>query len=534
MWIYGADRCVRGISADDNFLNFSYNFFGGSGVIEHNRNMHAQLEELRRQNAEQAAQIVALCSENHLLQQKVQFLIKRLFGSTSEKIDPRQLELLLGYAPVMTPDNDDHPPKPPTPPRAPRDRKPRLPENLPTEEIVIDPEAVKQNPTAYQCIGEEVTEELDVTPTRYFRRRIIRRKFTSKVNRALPPIVAPLAPRLVEGGFASPGLITDILIKKYVDHLPLYRQESILRTRHGIELPRQTMSEWVRIAADWLQPIVQHIREDLQQSGYLQVDETPVRYCGADSGGSHQGYFWVYNHPGGDVLFEWHTGRGGGCLKGMLQKFRGSVQSDGYVVYASFAKEHGGIALSACWAHARRKFDEAEDDSPTLVRWLLQQIRLMYRIETELRGKGPNLRQAVRSAQTAMILARIGKVMRLKLGQYRPTSPTGKAIAYTLGLWQELQRFRDDGRLEIDNNLVENAIRPTAIGKRNWLFIGHPDAGDRSAILYTLLANCRRLDINPQEYLLDVLMRLPALTNRQTRDLTPRRWLATRRRAQAA
>jgi hypothetical protein len=150
--------------------------------------MHAQIEELRQLIAAQAAQIEALRAENEavraenrLLQQKNQFLLKRLFGSTSEKIDPSQLELLLGYSPATTPDDDDDPPKPPTPPRPreSRDRKPRLPENLPTEEIVIDPEAVKQNPMAYQCIGEEVTEELDVTPTRYFRRRIIRRKFTS-------------------------------------------------------------------------------------------------------------------------------------------------------------------------------------------------------------------------------------------------------------------------------------------------------------------------------------------------------------------
>lgn len=496
--------------------------------------MHAQIEELRRQNAEQAAQIEALCTENRLLQQKVQFLLKRLFGQKSEKIDPRQLELLLGYAPPLP--EEDAPPQPPTRPRsrATRDRKPRLPENLPTEEIVIDPEAVKQNPTAYHCIGEEVTEELDVTPTRYFRRRIIRRKFTSTVNRDLPPIVAPLAPRLVPGGFATPGLITDILLKKYVDHLPLYRQESILRTRHGIDLPRQTMCEWVRVAAEWLKPIYNHIRDDLQKGGYLQVDETPVRYCGADTGGSRKGYLWVYNQPGGDVLFEWHTGRGGGCLDGMLKSFRGHVQSDGYVVYASYAKAHGGIDLSACWAHARRKFDEAKDESPALVQWFLHQIRLMYRIEDALRGQGPALRLAVRSAQTALALARIGKALRLKLPQYRPTSLTGKAIAYTLELWQQLLRFRDDGRLEIDNNLVENAIRPTAIGKKNWLFVGHPDAGDRGAILYTLLANCRRLGINPREYLLDVLTRLPALTNRQTADLTPRRWLADRRRAQAA
>lgn len=148
--------------------------------------------------------------------------------------------------------------------------------------------------------------------------------------------------------------------------------------------------------------------------------------------------------------------------------------------------------------------------------------------------KGPNLRQAVRTAQTAMILVRIGNVLRLKLATFRPTSATGKALGYAFDLWQELLRFRDDGRLEIDNNQVENAIRPTAIGKKNWLFIDHPDAGDRSAILYTLLANCRRLGINPREFLLDVFTRLPALTNRQTADLTPRRWLAARRRAYAA
>jgi transposase len=496
--------------------------------------MHAQLEQLIRQNAEQATEIKVLRDENQLLQRKVQFLIHRLFGRTTEKLDPNQMALLLGVADNTPPDDD--PPKPPTTPRprAPRDRKPRLPADLPTEEIVIDPEAVKQNPTAYQHIGEEVTEELDVIPTRYFRRRIIRRKFTRKDNRKLPPIVAPLAPRLVEGGFATPGLITDILLKKYVDHLPLYRQEMILRTRHGIELSRQTMCDWVRIAADWLQPIYNHTRDDLRQGGYLQVDETPVRYCGEEGGGSSQGYLWVYHRPGRDVLFEWHTSRAATCLEEMLKNFRGTVQCDGYGAYSSYVKTHREIQLACCWAHARRKFFEARSECPAQADWLLRQIGHLYRIESELRGRGPRLRQAVRSAQSAMVLARIKKMLRLKLTQHRPTSGMGNAIAYALSLWPQLLRFRDDGRLEIDNNLVENAIRPTAIGKKNWLFIGHPDAGDRSAIIYTILANCRRLGINPREYLHDVLSRLPALTNRQTADLTPRRWLAARNRAHAA
>jgi transposase len=496
--------------------------------------MQTQLEQLLRLNAEQAAEIRSLRDENQLLQRKVQFLIHRLFGRTTEKLDPKQLELLLGVADSTPPDDD--PPKPPSPPRprAPRDRKPRLPADLPTEEIVIDPEAVKQNPTAYQCIGEEVTEELDVVPTRYFRRRLIRRKFKSKDNRNLPPLVAPLSPRLVEGGYASPGIITDILLKKYVDHLPLYRQEQILRTRHGIDLSRQTMCDWVRIAADWLTPIYNHIRDDLRQGGYLQVDETPVRYCGDEDGGSNQGYLWVYHRPGGDVLFEWHTSRAAACMDNMLQNFHGTVQCDGYGAYSSYAKTHQAIQLSCCWAHARRKFKENSDESRVQAGWLLRQIAHLYRIESELRGKGPQLRQAVRSAQSGMILARIEKMLRLKLSQHRPTSGIGNAIAYTLSLWPQLLRFRDDGRLEIDNNLVENAIRPTAIGKKNWLFIGHPEAGDRSAIIYTLLENCKRLGINPREYLHDVLSRLPTMTNWQTQSLTPRNWLAAARKSQAA
>ena len=158
----------------------------------------------------------------------------------------------------------------------------------------------------------------------------------------------------------------------------------------------------------------------------------------------------------------------------------------------------------------------------------------MYQIEQELRGKGPELRLAVRSAGTAMVLARLEKALKLNLSQHRPTSAMGSAISYALTLWPQLLRFRDDGRLEIDNNLVENAVRPTALGKKNWMFIGHPDAGQRSAILYTLLENCKRRGINPQEYLFDILSRIPAMTNQHTRSLTPANWQAARRKLQAA
>ncbi len=508
--------------------------------------MQAQLAELRKLNAELAAQNQALMVENRLLRQKVDFLLGRMFGRKSEKLDPRQLEFLLEGLVEDSPNPDDPPPTP-KPPRRSRSKvqsRMRLSEDLPCEDVIIEPEAVKQNPEAFECIGEEITHELDVVPTRYFRRRLIRRKFVRKADRGRPPIIAALPERLIPGSVASPGLLTDIILKKYADHLPLHRQEQILRSRHGIELSRKTMCDWVGVVADWLKPLYNHIREDLLCSGYLQVDETPVRYCLRPGGGSAQGYFWVYHTPGKDVLFAWHTGRGAVCLDAMLAGFRGTGQSDGYGVYLNYADQRLRqveaqlsdlpIALAACWAHARRKFHDARGECPSLAGWVLGQIGLMYRIERGIRGQAPVLRQAVRSSQTAMILARLEKALKRKRFAFRPQSLMGKAISYALTLWKPLLRFRDDGRLEIDNNLIENAIRPTAVGKKNWLFVGHPEAGQRSAILYTLLASCKRLGINPRDYLHDVLSRLPSMTNWQTKSLTPANWLAERRKSNAA
>jgi len=515
--------------------------------------MERLLEELTKQNVEQSEQIAKLLKQNEelvarndLLERKVKLLLQRMFGRKSEKLDRNQLEFLLaGLNDTSSPDDDPPPPKPQQQrPRRRRENKPRLPADLPVEEVVIDPEAVKQDPSGYQCIGEEVTEELDVVPTRYFRRRIRRRKFKKKSRRDLPPVIAPLPPRVIEGSYASPGLLTDIILRKYADHLPLYRQEQILKTRYGIELSRKTMCDWVRIVSDWLKPLYNHIREDLRASAYLQIDETPVRYCLGEGGGSRKGYLWLYHHPGGEVLYEWHTSRAAACLETMLADYSGTVQCDGYSAYVSYALQRAEmiesglsdkiIDLAACWAHARRKFFEALEECPGLARWILHQIGSMYRIENDIRGKGSALRQSVRATGTAMILARLEKVLKIKLHQHRPTSAMGKAISYAMGLWPKLLRFRDDGRLEIDNNSVENAVRPTALGKKNWMFIGHPDAGQRSAIIYTLLESCKRHGINPREYLCDVLARLPAMTNQQTRSLTPKKWIAERRKSQAA
>jgi len=515
--------------------------------------MRKILAKLQQENEELRNRVQALESalaksevENQELRKKNKHLIDQVFGHSSEKLDPRQIELVLGLAPLEV----REPPKVVFFPvstyrKLKRRRKPRIPGNIPTEDIIIDPEEVKKAPQDYKLIGEEITPEFDVILPQYYCRRYIRRRYVSILNRNQAPIIADLPARLIEGGYAGPGLLTDIILKKYADHLPLYRQEKILKSRFGVEIPRKTMCDWVWKVADWLKPIYNHIYDELRKGGYLQIDETPVRYCQAEGGGSAQGYFWVYHRPGVGVLYEWHTSRGADCLKAMLDGFQGTLQTDGYGAYGSYARERNkreldagrvaAIDLAACWAHARRKIYEAKDEKPGLAAWLLHQIGLMYQIEREMRDRkaGPELREAVRASQTSMMLGRLEKVMKAKIAGLLPQSQLGSAFRYALGLWTELLRFRDDGRLEIDNNGVENAIRPTVIGKKNWLFIGHPDAGDRSAIIYTLLENCKRLGINPQEYLHDVLTRLPTMTNRHTHELTPSNWLAARKAAAA-
>lgn len=507
--------------------------------------MQGALAQLQKQNAEQAALIAELRAALALSEARVQHLLKRVYGSKTEAIDPRQLELLLSGLKISEPEEQPCP-EPSAKPNARRraPRKPRLPEDLPTEEHVLIPEEVKASPEAFHKIGEETTQELGVVPPVYFRRLFIRPKFVRKADRTQPPLIAPLPPRLIPGSYASPELLTDITVKKFNDHLPLYRQEQILK-RHGIELSRKTMCDWVHQVAWWLKPIYNHIREALRRGGYLQVDETPIRFCQAPGGGSARGYLWAYHRPGAGVLFEWHTGRGAECLKGMLKDFGGTLQTDGYIAYQSYAAERAQeiadgaekplIDLAACWAHSRRKFHEALEENPVQAGWALRQIQLLYAIEARLRDAdaGRRYREVLRSVESAPILARLEKMLRLKLPAHRPTSQMGKAIGYTLNLWPKLMRFVGDGRLEIDNNLVENAIRPSAVGKKNWLFFGAPKAGEHAAVIYTILENCKREGINPQEYLLDVLSRLPTMTNQQTHTLTPANW-AQQRRAQAA
>lgn len=476
--------------------------------------------------------VSTLQKENSLLRQKIDALCRRLYGSSSEKIDSGQLELLLKLVSpeaVSAPEQPVAVEKAAEPERPRKAKPPRVPQNLPVIEQVIEPAEVIEQPEQWRFIGQEVSEQLDYEPARFLRLRIIRKKYVHVADPDRAPILALLPEKLLERGVAGPGLLAHILVSKYCDHLPLYRQEQIFAQRHKINLPRQTLARWVELCSDWLKPIYQEVRAGVFAKGYAQVDETPVAYLAPGHGQTKQGYLWTACDPAGDVAYLWAISRAADCLNNVIGRaFKGILQCDGYSAYRAFAQGREGIELAGCWAHVRRKFHEALEQAPRPAGWVLRQIQHLYRIESNLRDSraGPNLRQAVRSHQSRPIVERIKKtLLHFKAsGRHLPQSLMGQAIDYTLGQWTTLQVFLREGRVEIDNNLVENAIRPTAVGKKNWLFMGEAGAGQRGAIIYTLIESCRRRRIDPYAYLRDVLARLPMLKNTQIPQVTPAAW----------
>jgi len=482
-----------------------------------------------------------LKTEIRLLQEKVQFLMKKLFGRSSERLNPDQLQLALEelrglqealeLAEARAEEAEELPEKKNSQRgrRKPLDAK--IPEDLPTEVIVIEPDEVKENPELWEKIGEERSEQLDVTPTRFFRTVTIRNKYKRIADRSVAPIVAPAPKRLIENSYASASLILLILLSKYCDHLPLYRQEQIFKQRYGVEISRKTMGNWMHLMANWLALIYEALRNEIRESGYIQADETFIPYQDPGKDYCPDGYLWVYHSPKVGVLFEWYPSRAAECLDPMLTDYQGLLQSDGYIGYTSWLnkpehhKEKAAIIHAACWAHARRKFVEANHPVAGEV---VKLIARLYRIETTLREENSTDRSATRQAQAAPILKEIKSLLETEQPRTLPKSAFGKAINYTLERWTMLNEYLEHSALEIDNNLVENAIRPTAIGKKNWLFFGSPYSGQDSAIIYSLIETCRKLGINPADYLRELFEALPTMEQKEVASWTPAKWEATR------
>lgn len=485
-------------------------------------------------------EIEFLREENRLLRQKVDLLVRQIFGGgKSEKLSPDQLELLLGgeepgqpEASVETPATAEAPKKACM--RQPR--RPRYPENLPVVEEILDPEPVKANPCLYRQIGEEVSEQLDYEPGRFLLKRQRRRTWVKRNDPDAVPMTAELPPKLLERGLMAPGLLAHVVVAKYADHLPLYRQEQIFRQRHDVHLGRNTLCRGVELVAEWLRPVAKQMFEEQLAGGYVQLDETPVHYLAPGNGKTVKGYFWVSNAPRKETVFHWAPGRGYEHLKRWLpDDFDCIIQTDEYQPYNKLEKDFDVPAHAACWAHVRRRFFKAQEMGEHRVRnhWILHQIGLLYQIEKKLREQnaGPNLRSAIRASESRPILDRLFRVFGAMFegGYYKPRSLTGTAIAYALRQSDGLRAYVEYGQVEIDNNLIENAIRPAALGRKNWMFIGDVDAGWRSAVIYTILASCKTHGIDPYTYLKDMLERLPHMTNQQIPQITPRAWSKERR-----
>ncbi len=300
------------------------------------------------------------------------------------------------------------------------------------------------------------------------------------------------------------------------------------------------------MTADWLRPLYREIKTTVMDGGYVQIDETPVRYLEPGNGKTKQGYLWAVNCPrcahrsASAIFFEWHASRAASCLEAIVPAgWGGKLQCDGYAAYDAYVRRREEpITLVACMAHIRRGFIEAKEEQPQRAGWVLRQMQNLYALEKRLReaGTGPRLKQAHRAAEATPVLTRIKKAIHLFESSPRPLpqSALGKAVSYALGQWEAMENYLSHGRVEIDNNLAENGIRPTALGKKNYLFFGEVEAGETSAILYTVIENARRRGLDPQACLRDIVTRLPETKQSEIASITPAAWAKAQKAAAAS
>ena len=334
-------------------------------------------------------------------------------------------------------------------------------------------------------------------------------------------VVGELPARLIDKGMAEPGLLAHVTVEKYLVHLPLYRQRERF-LREGILLPTSTLGNWIAQTAWHLTPLYDALKQEALQSGYVQVDETTIPVLDVQKKGkTHRGYYWVYMAPQQNlVVMEYRRGRDRGGPVAFLDGYAGALQTDGYVAYDGFDQVKT-ITTYACWAHARRYFHQALDNDVVRATHALEQIKQLYAVERRLREQGASAkaRQRVRQQEAVPVLKALKTWLEANPGL--PKSPWGKAVNYSLQRWKKLCRYTETGFVEIDNNLVENSIRPLALGRKNYLFAGSHSAAQRAAVLYSLLGTCKQHGVDPQAWLSDVLYRIPTHPMKQVHALLP-------------
>ena len=398
-------------------------------------------------------------------------------------------------------------------------RKPLLSNSLPVDEEHIYPEGVKDNPD-YVEIGVEVTETLGIRPAVMFKKRTVRHKFVLRSALQIEDpdrqafVIAPLPETIIPKGMASASLLADILINKYIYHLPFYRQIQKYKEL-GVLLNDATINDWFAAVCAKLRPLYDRLREEIMSKDYIQVDESTLPVIDNEKHRAVKGYMWaVRDALGGSVYFHYDNGsRGGDTARKLIGAYRGAVQTDGYEVYNAF-ENTPGKRMIGCWAHARRKFVEALEENRKHASEAIVYIGKLYKIEEEMREAELDADAILkrRRAESYPIICEFEKWMDSVAGLFKPKSRMGKALVYTYALLPRLSRYVLDGRYQIDNNGIENAIRPLALGRKNYLFAGNHEAAVRAAIVYSLFSSCKAAGIEPREWLEDILVRLPGYT----------------------
>ena len=379
-----------------------------------------------------------------------------------------------------------------------------LPDHLPVEEIEIFPDGDLEGMV---CIGKEITEELELEPARFYIKRYIRYKYAAKDLSIDGVRIGNLPERPIDKGIPGPKLLATILADKYVDHLPLYRQRQRF-LRENIPIAQSTLDGWAAQAMDRLEILYNRLVADTKARGYVQADESRIKVLESPKKGAcHQGWYWVYHSPiEKTVLFDYQPTRGAPAPKRILDGFTGYLQTDGYSVYTKIGARED-ITHLACWAHARREFEKALDNDRERAEVALGYIQKLYGIERQAREEelSPEQRKELRLERSLPIINELSDWINRQLTQVLPKSQIGKALAYSAKRWDALSGYLYDGILEIDNNLVENTIRPLALGRKNYLFAGSHKAAQRAAMVYSLLGTCKLHGVNPTQWLAHVL-----------------------------
>jgi transposase len=472
-----------------------------------------------------------------VLEEKLRLIRIEKYGPGSEKLSNAQLELLelepgVSSAEVKAESERDQL-KLPLKARRKHPGRQELPADLPRVEkiIVCTPEQCvcgncgKEN----SVIGYETSEQLDVKPAQYFVVVTKREKRACKGCAEQGVQCAPVPVRIIEKGLASDRVVIDTVVSKYADYLPLYRQSAILERETGIELSRATLDSWVMRVGESLRPISAAMGQQLLSGSYIQADETTVGVQMHDGRGkNHQAYLWQYSRPGGAVVFDFRMGREREGPKQFLGDFEGILQTDGYGAYDHIGGQ--GIVHAACWAHARRKFFEAvklNSKDQTSIQ-IVAQINELFAIDAQARQEGLSSmeRHVLRLEKAKSLLEQIKVAIQAARGSVLPKSALAKACDYTLTLWSRLSRFLEYPELELSNNLAENAIRPIAIGRKNWIHVGSKEAGPRVAAILSIVETCRRLSLPIRDYLASVLPGLEDFPANRVVELTPSAWAA--------